>query len=345
MKIVVLGGGLSVERDVSLISSSQICAALRQNGHQAVVVDMFLGIEEPIADMSAFFASSPALSKQSVPTQAPDLQAVRAQRADKSPCRIGPQVIELLRAADLVFLGLHGADGEDGKVQAMLDLLGVKYTGSNTLSSAMAMDKEISKQVFFNAGLQVAQGITLCKGQQLPTLPSYPLIVKPCSGGSSVATTLVEEPAQMESALDLAFACDNRVLVEQYIEGREIQVALLGEEALPPIELDYDSKFFDYVVKYQAGACREICPARIDEETTQRIQQAAKTAYHALGLQVYARADFILTPDGQLYILEINTLPGMTPTSLVPQEAAAAGITYNQLCERVIELSLTRYAQ
>lgn len=345
MKIVVLAGGLSAERDVSLSSSAKICQALRENGHQAVVVDMFLGVEQPLADADkdAFFANAQPAS-YTVSKQAPDIAAIKALRTDKSPCRFGPQVLELCRAADIVFIGLHGEDGEDGKVQAAFELFGIKYTGSGSLASALAMDKALAKIVFNAAGLQTPGGVTLEKGQPRPVLPPLPLVIKPCCGGSSVATALVEEEGQLEAAIAAAFACDDKVLAEQYIKGREIQVALLGQQALPPIELDYSSKFFDYEVKYQAGACREICPAPIDDATTQRIQQAGLLAYNALGLEVYSRADFILTAEGELFLLEINTLPGMTATSLVPQEAAAAGIGYNELCQRIIELSLQRFA-
>ncbi len=344
MKIVVLGGGLTVERDVSLSSSAGICAALREQGHQAVMVDLFLGVEEWIEDINAYFAAEHPFTA-GVREQAPTLAEIRAMRRDLSASHIGPQVIRLCQAADIVFLGLHGADGEDGKIQAAFDLLGIKYTGSDTRSSVLAMDKSLAKLIFQANGIRVPEGILLEKGAPLPADIPFPCVVKPCSGGSSVGTSLVEQPEALPAALDAVFACDDRVLIERYIRGREFCVALLGDTALPVIELDYDSAIFDYFVKYQAGACREICPAPIEEELAERLQETALRAYHALGLSVYSRVDFIVTEEGEIYTLEVNTLPGMTPNSIIPREAAVAGISYPLLCERIVELSLQRCAE
>lgn len=344
MKIVVLAGGLSVERDVSLASAAGICAALRGLGHQAAIVDLFLGVEQPVADMDRFFAQGGGEAGQ-VGRQAPDIDAVRASRPDQSPSRVGPQVFDLCRAADLVFLALHGADGEDGKIQAALELLGVKYTGSGPLGSGLAMNKVLAKLMFSAAGLRVPPGQVVRRGAACPPDLPLPCFVKPCQGGSSVATTLVERAEELPSALAEVFACRDDALVEPQIKGREIQVALLGDQALPPIEIVCQDTFFDYVMKYQAGACSEICPAPLDPLVAERLQQAALTAFHALGLEVYSRADFILDGEGQPWLLEINTLPGMTATSLVPQEAAAAGISYSDLCQRIVELSLARFAR
>ena len=343
MRITVLAGGLSPERDVSLTSSVKIAEALRSRGHQVAVVDLFLGVEEPITDMAAFFDAGGTVKEAGIAAAAPDLDSLWAQRRDRSPSRIGEQVIDVCRAADVVFIGLHGADGENGHVQAMLDLLGVKYTGSAAMPSAIAMDKPSAKLMFAAAGLQTPSGRVIRRGEALPQELPLPCFVKPCRGGSSVATTLLEDMSGLEKALRAVFDCEDDALVEPYIRGREIQVALLGDRALPPIEIVCEHSFFDYVMKYQAGACREICPAQIDQETTARLQEAALTAFRCLGLEVYSRADFILRPDGDIWLLEINTLPGMTPTSLVPQEAAAAGISYGELCQSIIDLSLAKY--
>lgn len=343
MRIAVLAGGLSPERDVSLTTSVMVAQALRQMGHQAAVIDLFLGVEEPIRDMEAFFAQGGTVTGADISTAAPDLAALWASRKDDSPSRIGGQVIEVCRAADIVFIGLHGADGENGHVQAMLDLLGVKYTGSSSLGSALAMEKPSAKLLFKAAGLNTPDGCIIRRGGEIPCQLPLPCFVKPCHGGSSVATTLLEDMQGLPEALQAVFACDDDALVEPYIKGREIQVGLLGEQALPPIEIVCEHSFFDYVMKYQANACRELCPAPIDRETTLRLQEAALTAFHALGLEVYSRADFILDEDGGVWLLEINTLPGMTATSLVPQEAAAVGIPYPELCQRIIDLSLAKY--
>ena len=343
MRITVLAGGLSPERDVSLSTSVMVAAALRQQGHQVAVVDLFLGVEEPITDMDAFFAAGGTVHEAGIADAAPDLAALKAGRRDSSASRIGEQVIDVCRAADIVFIGLHGADGENGHIQALLEVLGVKYTGSGPLGSALAMEKPSAKLMFAAAGLQVPAGLVIRRGDALPAELPLPCFVKPCRGGSSVATTLLEDMDGLPAALEAVFACDDDALVEPYIKGREIQVGLLGDEALPPIEIVCEHSFFDYVMKYQKGACREICPAEIDAETTARLQEAALTAFHALDLRVYSRADFILCPDGSIWLLEINTLPGMTATSLVPQEAAAVGISYPELCQKIIDLSLAKY--
>ena len=343
MRILVLAGGLSPERDVSLTTSVKVAEALRSRGHQVAVVDMFLGVEEPITDMDAFFAAGGPIKEAGITTAAPDLEALRASRRDKSPSRIGERVIDVCRAADIVFIGVHGADGENGHLQAMLDLLGIKYTGGGALPSGLAMDKPSAKLMFAAAGLQVPAGRVVRRGEPVPNDLPLPCFVKPCHGGSSVATTLLEDMAGLPAALEAVFACEDDALVEPYIRGREIQVGLLGDQALPPIEIVCEHTFFDYVMKYQAGACREICPAPIDAETTARLQEAALTAFHALGLEVYSRADFILREDGSIWLLEINTLPGMTPTSLVPQEAAVTGLSYADLCQRIVDLSLAKY--
>ena len=343
MKIVVLCGGLTSERDVSLTTGMMVAKALRAPDRQCAVVDLFLGIEQPITDMDAFFASGGSVYNATIGDTAPDLQQLRAQRTDKSDSRIGPQVIKICQSADIVFMALHGADGEDGRVQALFDLLGIKYTGSGSVASALAMDKSLAKMVFAAHGIKTPSGFTISTDEELPHI-QLPCIVKPCSGGSSVATTLVEEKNQLDPALQDVWQYDKYAVVEPYIKGREIQVAVLGDRALPPIELDYDSCIFDYVVKYQSGACREICPAPISDELCLRLQEQALKAHRALGLEVYSRADFIVKDD-EIYLLEVNTLPGMTATSLVPQEAAAAGIDYLSLCEMIIDLSLQRFEQ
>ena len=343
MKITVLAGGLSPERDVSLTTSVMVAQALRQQGHQVAVIDLFLGVEEPISDMDAFFAAGGTIHQANITSAAPSLAELKAQRRDKSDSRIGEQVIDVCRAADIVFLGIHGGDGENGNIQAMLDVYGIKYTGSGSLPCALAMEKPSAKLMFSAAGLQVPGGCVIRRGQPVPQDIPLPCFVKPCHGGSSVATTLLEDLSGLEQALEAVYACDDDALVEPYIRGREIQVGLLGDQALPPIEIVCENSFFDYVMKYQANACQEICPAPIDRETTVRLQEAALKAFHALGLEVYSRADFILCPDGSFWLLEINTLPGMTATSLVPQEAAVVGISYQELCQRIVDLSLAKY--
>ena len=342
MKILVLAGGLSSERDVSFATGTMVGNALREKGHQVALVDLFCGVEDPLTDLDAFFAAGGSHIDTAITENAPDLKQVKAQRKDQSPSRIGSQVLALCQAADIVFLALHGADGEDGKLQAALDLLGVKYTGSGPVSSAIAMNKSLAKLVFNAHGLKTPQGVILSAGDPVPQIP-LPVVVKPCCGGSSVATTYVESQEQMNAALAAVFSLGEKAMVEEYVKGREFSVAILDDQALPVIELDYDGPIFDYVVKYKAGACREICPAPIEDGLAKRLQKMAVEAFQALDLRVYCRMDFIVREDGEIYLLEANTLPGMTANSIVPREAAAAGIDYASLCEKVVQLSLEQY--
>lgn len=343
MKIVVLCGGLSMERNVSLSSGTLICKALRARGHQAILVDMFYGLENCEGEWAALFENLPPLADFRVEEEEPDLDAVRASREWKSPSMIGKGVLEVSQMADVVFLGLHGACGEDGRIQAALDLLGVPYTGSGYLGSAMAMDKDLTKQLVAAAGVRVPQGRVIVFGREsiaeIAAKIQLPCVVKPVDSGSSIGVAIPTTVAELEKAL-----ADNqkhgRVLVEDYIKGREIDVAVLEDRALPSIEIIPKQGFYDYKNKYQAGATVEICPTVIEPEIEKKLGEAALAAHRTLGLKDYSRADFMVTENGEIYFLEINTLPGMTPTSLMPQEAAAVGIDYETLCQKLVDLAL-----
>ena len=253
-------------------------------------------------------------------------------------------MIEICRAADIAFLALHGAEGENGKLQACLDLYGVPYTGSGYLGSALAMDKELSKTLFRSSGIPTPPGVTLRRGEAVPESIGFPCVVKPCSGGSSVGTSIVTEPEKLPAALAEAFSCDEAVLVEKYIRARELTVGVMDGRAMAVIEIIPKTGFYDYKNKYQAGLTEEICPAPISPEDTARVQRLAERVYEALHLEAYGRVDFLMDKtDGELYCLEANTLPGMTPTSLIPQMAAAEGMDYGELCEKIIEVSLKKY--
>ena len=343
MKIVVLAGGLSPERNVSLSSGSKVCQALRDRGHQVALVDLFFGLEDYTCQPEELFRAPIPDSFKTVSRQAPDLEQVRASRKWKDPSAIGPGVLELCRQADVVYLGLHGACGEDGRIQAALDLLGVPYTGSGYLSSAIAMDKDLTKRL-------VADKVVTPQWRRVDLLDAdlerlteetvLPAVVKPVDSGSSIGVFIANDKAELRHALEESVKLGGRVVIEQYIRGREIQVAILNGRALPSIEIIPKEGFYDYENKYQPGAAEEVCPAPIPAEWEERIGKAAVTVFETLGLSIYSRADFIVTEDGTPYFLEINTLPGMTPTSLVPQEAAAVGIDYGTLCETVIRSSL-----
>ena len=339
MKIVVLAGGLSPERNVSLSSGSKICQALRDRGHQAAFVDMFLGTAgEPAALFDA--PLDPGLTR--IARQAPDLAALKAERGGRS--MFGPGVLELCGMADVVFLALHGSCGEDGRVQAALDLLGIPYTGAGHLSSAIAMDKDLTKRVAAPFGISTpAWEVVRYAAADIPAIVArtkLPCVVKPVDSGSSIGVSIAHTAEELTAALTEGVALGGHSVIEQYVKGREIQVGILDGKALPSIEIVPKEGFYDYANKYQPGAAEEFCPAPIPPEWEDRLGRAAETVFRALGLSVYSRADFIVTEDGTPWFLEINTLPGMTPTSLLPQEAAAVGIDYGSLCEHIIDSSL-----
>ena len=341
MKIVVLAGGLSPERNVSLSSGCKVCAALRERGHEAALIDMYLGTQGDPQDL--FSAPIPEkLTK--IGRQAPDLAAVKASRPGGEASQFGPGVLEICRMADVVFLGLHGACGEDGRVQAAFDLMGIPYTGAGHLGSAIAMDKDLTKRMVAPLGVATPKWeLVKYTAEDIPALSArldVPCVVKPAASGSSIGVSIVHRREELSGALIQCLAYGGVCVVEQYIAGREIQVGILEDRALPSIEIIPKTGFYDYENKYQPGAAEEITPAPVPAEWERRLGEAALAVFRALGLSVYARADFIVTQDGTPWFLEINTLPGMTPTSLLPQEAAAAGMGYGELCERIIEASL-----
>ena len=343
MKILVLAGGLSPERNVSLSSGAMVCQALRDRGHQAALVDLFFGLDGQQGDGAALYTAVIPEQFKRVDSQAPDLAQVRARRQEGGPSAIGPGVLELCAGADVVFLALHGACGEDGRIQAALDLLGVPYTGAGCLSSAIAMDKDMTKRLVAGQVRTPAWETATVTADNLEALAertALPAVVKPIASGSSVGVYIVRTRQELRRALEESARLGGRTVIEQYIQGRELSVAVLGDRALPSIEIIPKTGFYDYANKYQPGATREVCPAPIPEEWEKAVGDAALAAFRAIGLSVYARADFIVTEDGTPYFLEINTLPGMTPTSLVPQEAAAVGIDYGTLCETIIRRSL-----
>ncbi len=347
MKIVVLAGGLSSERHVSLVTGTSVCRALRRRGHKAVLVDMYLGLEGfEGAPEEVFDAPDGLCGDAEISTVAPDLEAVRASRRDQSASKFGPGVIEACKAADIVFLGLHGECGEDGRVQAAFDLLGIPYTGAGYLSSGMAMDKAITKTVMERAGVRTAPWRDVQYTEaDIPRLVEeleVPCAVKVVNGGSSLGLALPDTREELETALHEMLRYGSHIIVEKKLFGRELTVGVLGDTYLPAVEIipQNDSAYFDYAAKYQAGGSLEVCPADITEEQWREMGEATLRLYHALGLSAYSRADFILDGDGKAWCLEINTLPGMTGASLLPKEANAIGMNYEDLCEKIIELSL-----
>lgn len=342
MNVIVLAGGLSSERNVSLSTGAKVCQALAELGHKAALVDLFLGLEDYGRPYDRIFDFPPPLPPTDIGTQAPDLAAVKAGRPDQSRRVFGPGVLEVCQLADVVFLGLHGACGEDGRVQAAFDLLGIPYTGSGYLGSAIAMDKDFTKRLARADGVLTPDwhyvSVAADTLDDLAAKLTLPCVVKVPTGGSSIGVTICHDRETLKKALSDGLG--QRLLVEDYIEGREFSCGVLDGEALPPIEIIPKVGFYDYQNKYQPGATTEVCPADISFTAAHIMKDAALRVHRLLGLSAYSRSDFLMTEAGDIYFLEVNTLPGMTPTSLIPQEARAVGISYQQLCQRLLELAL-----
>lgn len=341
---MVLAGGLSPERQVSLVSGQSICRALRELGHRAVLVDMFLGLE---GQEDIFSGPAGPLEDGVIRAQEPDLEAVRRQRGDRSPSLFGPGVLDACARADAVFLGLHGECGEDGRVQAAFDLLGIPYTGSGHLASGMAMNKAVTKLFMERSGVLTAPWRELAYTREdIPRLTGelpLPCAVKTINGGSSLGMALPDTREELAGALEEMLRYGGHVIVEPKLKGRDITVGVLGDAYLPAVEMiPREGAYFDYEAKYQSGGSQEVCPAPITEEQWRAMGEATLRLHRAMGLRAYSRADFILDSEGRAWCLEINTLPGMTPASLLPKEAAAAGLSYPQLCQRILELSLDK---
>lgn len=340
MNIVVLAGGISTEREISIVSGTQVCKALREKGHRAILIDVFFG--------NAEIQVSDAFPKQYDAQEAAAYMRGFNGQIETAPAGqkefFGPKVLELCKAADVVFMALHGENGENGKVQAAFDLLGIKYTGSGYLGSALAMDKGLSKQLFWENDVPTPAGVILRRGELRRSLEEcgigLPCVVKPCCGGSSVGVSIPQTEEEFDAALEEAFSYEEEVVAEAFVKGREFSVGVVDGEAYPIIEIAPIQGFYDYKNKYQAGSTVETCPAELDADLTRQMQEYAKRAYQVLRLEKYARIDFMMDEDGKMYCLEANTLPGMTPTSLLPQEARAKGMSFADLCEKLIQVSL-----
>lgn len=349
MKIVVLAGGLSTERDVSFKTGEMVTKALRENGHQVILLDVFMGYSDKEEDLTGIFDRAEAVSVKvaAIPETAPDLEKVKAQRKDQSDNFFGSNVIELCRMADIVFMALHGENGENGKIQAAFDLFGIRYTGTGYLGSALAMNKGMAKQLFLENGIPTPRGTSLKRGEDAAKIENcgihFPCVVKPCSGGSSIGVSIVHDKAEYEQALKEAFRWENELVIEEYVKGREFSVGVIDFQALPIIEIAPVEGFYDYKNKYKAGSTVETCPAELSEQITKEMQGYAEKVAEVLGLNTYSRTDFLLDAEDHIFCLEANTLPGMTPTSLLPQEAKVTGVDFNQLCEKLIESSMRKY--
>jgi D-alanine-D-alanine ligase len=296
LRIVVLFGGASEEREVSIASAAQIIPALRSAGHEVIAIDTAAG---------------------------PQPFALNRPTADG-------------REVDVVFLALHGRAGEDGRLQAMLDLAGLRYTGSNHTASAVAMDKDLSKRLLRAAGVPTADWV-MCPvlAQQVEKGLGWPVIVKPNKQSSTVGVALVRHAVDLQPAIQAARQFDDEVMVERFVAGREFTVGILENRALPVGEIIAPREVFDYEAKYQPQGAREVFPADVAGTEALKLQDYALRAHQALKLGVYSRVDFRRDTDGECWCLEVNSLPGMTATSLLPQAARAAGISFPELLERI----------
>lgn len=309
MKVAVLYGGVSKEREVSISSGEGIMKALKTNGHEVIGIDFHPDEIDKVAALDV----------------------------------------------DLVFIGLHGKHGEDGSVQGLLDMLGIPYVGSGVLASALAMDKHKAKTLFEQKNLPVPKGnrYRIKSTGEIAAIVedvhrhfAFPFVVKPNSEGSTLGLTIVQNEQETKAAVENALKSDKYILVEEFIQGVELTIPIIGEmgkeSALPIIEIIPKNELYDYESKYEAGGSEHIIPARIDENIAEQMKQDAITAHQILGCEVYSRADFLLTEDLTPYILEVNTLPGMTPTSLFPDSAQKVGMSYEEMIEQFVQLTMNK---
>ena len=345
MKIVVLAGGLSPERGVSLTSGSLIAGALVRNGHEVCAVDLYTG--------RALGGNTPTFTREPIPALAvdprvPDLDDLMLETG-RGECRIGEGVMDLCRAADAVFIALHGDVGENGQLQAALDMEGIPYTGSGYAGSCMAMDKDVAKQLMVHAGIPTPPWL-LCAtdrdaeqtADKIMATVGLPCVIKPLSCGSSVGVSMPGTREELISAIRLAATYEDRIMAERLISGREVTVSIMNGEVLPVVEIIPHEGFYDYQNKYQSGKTEEVCPAELDGALTRKLSELTRQGFDALHLRDYARFDYMIDQGGEPWCLEANTLPGMTPTSLLPLAAATAGVPYDELCERMIRMALGR---
>ena len=338
MNIVVLAGGLSMERDISLASGCQISNALIEAGHRVFLLDAYLGYEIKGTEIDRIF-SDQKIQTCEIPIKPPTLEMIKTSRSGANDGYFGPNVLKICRYADVVFIALHGADGENGKIQATFDLLGISYTGSDYQGALFALNKDISKKLMRSNNILTADWKLLKKSdyQQNYIPDNFPVVIKPTYEGSSIGVSIVHNAQELTRAIETAFSYGDSVIVEKFIAGREFSVGILNQLALPPIEIIPKTGFFDYKNKYQANCTEEICPAELSLEQEAELQTIALNVHSSLCLGVYARIDFIQDFNGRFYCLEANTLPGMTPESLLPKESYAAGYTFSELCDEIVQ--------
>jgi D-alanine-D-alanine ligase len=328
LKIALFVGGASSEREVSKLSSKSIYSALLNLGHEVILIDPALG-DNQYQNQEDYF-----LPDKDVIVSTQNYAAAVASIMKKN--------------IDLAFLGLHGKWGEDGTIQSLLELCGIKYTGSGVLASALSMDKGKAKIIFKDNGVSVPKGLVITKSsysfkdllESIKMSLGFPIVVKPNDEGSTMGLTICDDETEIEKAIEFSFKYSNKTIIEEFIHGRELTVGILDDKVLPLLEIKPKHELYDFECKYTTGMSEYIVPAQVDEDTFKHIQDQALKAYRSLGCKGYARADFRLSPEGKSYCLEVNTLPGMTSTSLIPKMAKAIGISFEELIAKIVNLSL-----
>lgn len=336
MKVVVLAGGLSPERDVSLSSGALIANALIENGHSVFLLDLLIGTDKKFEELSFLTKDSIDRYEYIIPPEEPNFIELH----QKYPDQIGKGVLSICKQADVVFIALHGSIGENGQLQSIFEMQSIKHTRSSYFGCMLAMDKDISKKIATIEGISTAKWKTYSLSEvnfdTIKRETKIPCVVKPLSCGSSIGISIVKTEEELLNALRVAKKYEDSILIEDMIKGREVSCGIVGDKALPVIEIIPKSGFYDYKNKYQKGLSNEICPAEIDRSIEKTIQAFSYKMHKALRLGYYSRSDFIIRDNEEIVYLETNTLPGMTPTSLLPQEARVSGITYNELCNQIV---------
>lgn len=337
MNIAVLMGGISSERNISMLSGRAVTRALRERGHTVRAFDPSRGAQAELSEADLDAATNAAVTPE---------QLASFRREALLECVASGQ----LDGVDIVFNLLHGQYGEDGHMQSLLHLRGLRFTGSGMLASAVAMDKGLAKMLFQASGIPTAAWATLTAAdahdldliEEVRQELKGPVVVKPNDGGSTVGMTIVHsgELHDLQAAVATAAQYTNSIIVERYVQGREFTVAVLGDRALPIIEIVPHEGYYDYENKYTKGRTEYFCPADVEEHISNHMMSLAVTAHRVLGCTTYSRIDFLLTEENLPVCLEVNTVPGFTELSLVPMAARAEGIEFGELCEEIIRLSL-----
>ncbi|WP_407891583.1 D-alanine--D-alanine ligase family protein [Lacticaseibacillus sp. N501-2] len=349
MKIVVLAGGRSTERNVSISSGYRLTNALREKGHQATFIDLFLGFDLQGRDPETAFETANTSDNLLISDAVLTDDVINKLRTDGTTQLFGPNVLAICKAADIVVIGLHGGDGENGKVQAVLDLNNIKYTGSGSTASGITMNKVYSKEIMLYQGIKTAAFVEItrdqgAKGHRLPF--AYPVVLKPTSGGSSVGTHIAHDAAELESGLEDVFRFDNSAIIEEFIKGREFSLGVVNGHAFPAIEIKVHDGWYDFEHKFIEGHTTFVTPPEdLSDAVHDEMKRVAVQTMDALGMQNYGRVDFFVDDNDAVWVIEANNLPGMTPLSLLPQEAEAEGVAYGDLVESIVNGKLELYAQ